>query len=111
MFLSHTLPVSVSLSSINFLKDFIYLLLERGEGREKEEEKHQCVAASHMPPAGDLASDPGMCPEWESNWRPFGSQAGTQSTEPHQPGLSSITFLKRRETGTRTGRAAPWREE
>ena len=24
-------------------------------------------------------------PKWEWNWRPFGSQAGTQSTEPHQP--------------------------
>ena len=28
---------------------------------------------------------PGMCPDWESNRRAFGSQAGTQSTEPHQP--------------------------
>ena len=28
-----------------------------------------------------------MCPDWESNWRPFGSQVGVQSTEPHQPGL------------------------
>ena len=32
-----------------FYKDFIYLFLERGEEREKEEEKHQCVVASHMP--------------------------------------------------------------
>ena len=30
---------------------------------------------------------PGMCPDWESNQRPFGSQASAQSTEPHQPGL------------------------
>ena len=28
-----------------------------------------------------------MCPDWESNRQPFGSQASTQSTEPHQPGL------------------------
>ena len=28
-----------------------------------------------------------MCPDWGSNWQPFSSQAGTQSTEPHQPGL------------------------
>ena len=34
---------------------------------------------------GDLAHDPGMCPDWESNRRPFGSQASAQSTEPHQP--------------------------
>ena len=36
---------------------------------------------------GDLTHNPGMCPEWESNWRPFGLEAGTQSTELHQPGL------------------------
>ena len=71
-----------------FLKGFIYLLLERGEGRERNinvQEIHQSVA-SHMPPAGDLARSPGMCPDWESNQRPFALQAGTQSTEPHQPG-------------------------
>ena len=27
-----------------------------------------------MPPTGDLAHNPGMCPDWESNHRPFGSQ-------------------------------------
>ena len=42
---------------------------------EKEEEKHQCLVASHMTPIGDLAHNPGMCPDWESNWRPFGSQS------------------------------------
>ena len=40
-----------------------------------------------MPPTGDLACNQGMCPDWESNLRPFGSQAGTQSTEPHHPGI------------------------
>ena len=39
---------------------------------EKEGEKHQCVVASHMPPAGDnLARSPGMCPDWESKWQPL----------------------------------------
>ena len=69
-----------------FKKDFIYLFLERGREGEREGEKHQCVVTSHMPPTGDLACNPGMCPDWESNGQPFGSQAGTQSTEPHQPG-------------------------
>ena len=69
----------------------MYLLLYRGEEREKEGEKHQCVAASHAPPTGYLAHNPGMCPDWESNWPPFGSQASTQSTEPHQPG--QISYL------------------
>ena len=39
-----------------------------------------------MPPTGDLAHYPGMYHDWESNQWPFGSQAGTQSTELHQPG-------------------------
>ena len=63
------------------------LFLDREEGREKEGEKHQCVVASHAPPTGDRAHNPGVCPDWESNWRPLGLQAGTQSTEPHHPGL------------------------
>ena len=46
-------------------------------------EKQQCVVASHTPPTGDLAYNPGMCPDWESNPQTFGSQASAQSTEPH----------------------------
>ena len=34
---------------------------------EREGEKHQCVVASHAPLTGDLASNPGMCPDWEWN--------------------------------------------
>ena len=51
------------------------------------------MVASHVLPTGDLASNPGMCPDWESNQRPFGLQAGTQSTEPHQPGLQIKNFV------------------
>ena len=54
---------------------------------EREGEKHHCVVASHTPTTGDLAYNPGMCPDWELNQQPFGLQAGAQSTEPHQPGL------------------------
>ena len=28
-----------------------------------------------MPPTGDLASNPGMLPDWESNQQPFGPQS------------------------------------
>ena len=66
-------------------KDFIYLFLDRGEGRETERER-ECVVAFQAPPTGDLACNPGMCPDWESNQPPIGSQVGAQSTEPHQPG-------------------------
>ena len=63
-------------------------------GREEEREgtKHQCVVASHAIPSGDLACNPAMCPDWESNWQPFGLQAHAQSTELHQPGRSTPIF-------------------
>ena len=62
-----------------------YLCISREKGREGEE--HQCVIASCAPPTGDLAHNPGICPDWDSNQRPFGSQARVQSTELHQPRL------------------------
>ena len=46
--------------------------------------------ASRVPPPGDLAHNPGMCPDWELNRRPFGSQAGAQSTESHHPGPARL---------------------
>ena len=61
--------------------------MERGKEGEREGEKHLCVVDSHASPARDLDCNPGMCPDWESDWPPFGLQAGAQSTEPHQPGL------------------------
>ena len=72
----------------NFLK-IIYLFIFRERRREGERvgEKHQCVVASHVPQTGNLAHNPGMCPDWESNWCPFGFQAHAQSTAVHQPGL------------------------
>ena len=70
----------------------MYLFLERGE---KEGEKHQCVVASQAPPPGDLAVNPSTCPDWELNQGPLSSQAGTQSTEPHQPGQDIESFMVR----------------
>ena len=75
-----------------FLKDFIYLLLERGERREKEE-RNISVVASCIPANGNLACNPVMCPDWESNRQLFGSQAGAQSTGPHQPGHKCCWLL------------------
>ena len=48
------------------LKKRLYLFLERG----REGEKHRCVVASHMPPTGDLACNPGM-------WQRLGIQPAT----------------------------------
>ena len=75
----------------------ILLFLDRkGEG-EREGEKHQYVVASCVAPTGDLACNPGMCPDWDLNQRPFALQAGTQSTEPHQPGSLYIFFKKEKQ--------------
>ena len=75
---------------MTFLNDFIYLFFrERGREGEREREKHQCVVASHTTPIVDLAHNPGMCPDWESNQQPFGSQACVPSTELHKPEWSN----------------------
>ena len=68
-----------------FFLDFIYLFLERGERRKRgrETSKFGCLLCA---PYWGLACNPGMYPDWELNWLPFGSQAGTESTEPHQLG-------------------------
>ena len=86
-------------TKIYFFKDFIYLLLERGERGEQEREgninvweTHRLVA-SHMSPNRDPACYPGMCPDQELNQGPPGLQAGALSTEPHQPGWE-LKFTK-----------------
>ena len=55
----------------------------------------QCVVASLAPPTRNLACNPTVCPDWESNQQLFGSQAHAQSTEPYQPGHFHSYFLKR----------------
>ena len=57
-----------------FKRFYLFISKEGGREGEREGEKHQCVVASFAPTIGDLAHNPGMCPEWES-------------TEPYQPGL------------------------
>ena len=65
---------NVSVPSNLLIQDFFFfLLLERETGREKEREgnidvpeKHRSVA-SPMPPTGDLACNPGLCPDREAN--------------------------------------------
>ena len=49
------------------------------------QEIHRPVA-SLLPPTWDPACNPGMCPDWELNWQPFGSKAGAHYTESHQIG-------------------------
>ena len=67
---------------------YLYLFTERGTGRERNTSMCERYIGwlPHLPPVGDLVCNPGVFPDWELNQRPFGSQAGTQSTEPHRPG-------------------------
>ena len=88
---------------VNFLKNILFLtekilFRERGREGEREGEEHQYVVASHVSPTGDLARNPSMCPDREPNPQPFGSQASTQSTEPHQPGLGDCFSFKTIDT-------------
>ena len=66
----------VLLSSSFFEVFYLFIFLERGEGREKgregdidEREKHQSVL-----PLGALACNPSMCPDRELNQRLFALQ-------------------------------------
>ena len=77
----------------NFLIFYLFIFRERGREGEREGEKHQCVVASHEPPTRYLACTPGMCPDWQLNWWPFGSQAHAQSTELHQLGLFFVSLM------------------
>ena len=67
---------------------FIYFFREEKGGRKEGRETSMCGFL--------LGGNPGMCPNWESNLQPFGSQATAQSTEPHQPGPKAGTL----DTGT-----------
>ena len=77
---------------IFFQRFYLFIFRERGKEGEREGKKHQCVVTSYTPPTGDLAYNPGLCPDWESNRRPFGPQASTKSTESHQPGPPVFLF-------------------
>ena len=74
-----------------FLHLFIYFYRER-EG-EREGEKHQCVVASSMSPQQGPGLQLRHVLDWESNWQPLSSQAGAQSTDPHQPGPEYLPYF------------------
>ena len=64
------------LSHLCFILFFkIFYLVFLGKGRENERERNINVWLPLAPPFGDLARNPGMRPDWESNLGPFGSQA------------------------------------
>ena len=56
----------VTIFNFSFYILFIYFYRE-GEGGRKRGRETSIVVASCTPPPGDLALNPGMCPDWESN--------------------------------------------
>ena len=73
---------------------YLSIFRERERKGERQGEKHQCVFASHTPPAGDLAHNPGTCPDWELNQQPFGSQANLCSTlHSHNYSISTSPYF------------------
>ena len=44
------------------------------------------------PLTGDLAHNPGLCPDWESNWWPFGSQPVLNPLSHTSQAISSVSY-------------------
>ena len=74
------------LGFFSFLKDFIYLFIEKG-GREGERKRNTNVWLPFTHPQPGIGPQPRHVPYCESNQRPFGLQVSDQPTESHQPGL------------------------
>ena len=75
---------------------FIYLFLERSEGRETERERNMDVwLPLACPQLGTWLATQVCALTGNPTGDPlaFGSQAGIQSTEPHQLGLNLCIFL------------------
>ena len=98
--------IFILLATCGFLFVFfkiLFIYFYRGVRGEREGEKNIQVqeihplVACHTPPTGDLACNPNMCPDWESNQQPFSSQASTQSTEPPARAILlalAVAFMK-----------------
>ena len=62
---------------IFFLRFYLFIFRERG--REGETGRERPVGCLSCAPNWGPGPQPSMCPAWELNWQPLGSQASTQS--------------------------------
>ena len=78
------------LVSFFFLRFYLFVFRE-GKGKKKRRgETSMCSCLMHAPLLGTWPTIKACALDWEWNRGPFGLQADTQSTEPHQPQLQSI---------------------
>ena len=79
--------------SLSFQGFFFFFLRERGREGERERNISVWLPLTH-PPTGNLAHNPGICPDWELNPVTLWLVAHTQSTELHQWGLKDLLYYK-----------------
>ena len=70
-----------------FYFNFIFFYFQREGEKKREGENHWCeretsIGCLSHSPNKDRTWDPCICPDWESNWRPFTSLQADQPTEP-----------------------------
>ena len=76
-----------SIFIFNFLKRFCLFIFRQKERRDKERERNINVwLPLACPLLGTWPATQACASNWVSNLQPFGSQASTQPTKPHQPG-------------------------
>ena len=66
----------ISLFCFLFFLKILFIFRERGRQREREGNISMWLPLA-CPQMGNLACNPGMCPDWETNQQRFGSQAST----------------------------------
>ena len=73
-----------------YLSNFLFIFLERGEGREKERKRNIDVWERNInwfpligTSTGDQTQNPSMCPDWELNLWHFALWDSAPPTEPH----------------------------
>ena len=91
--ISQQSQITIPNNTNSFLKKILFIhFLERWREEERKRNINVWLPLT-CAPTGDLAHNLGMCFDGESNWRPFDSQASTQSTEPQQLGPNNTNSL------------------
>ena len=82
-----------------FLRFYLFVFRERKGERKRERETFVCKRNIDqlplaLPPTRDLACNPDMCLNEESNQQPFGLWDNVQPSGPHQSGLKALLIFQ-----------------